>query len=136
MYAKPMPLPTRTSQPFWDALRDHRLMMQRCKDCDRWIWYPRPHCHHCGSRDWQWLPLSGEATLYSVCVSPRPTAPMFADETPQALALVELAEGPRLTTTLVGAADAAWRVGMPLAPVFDDSGPVTLLRFGPVAGQT
>lgn len=129
---KPMPQPTRTSLPFWQALRQHRLEMQRCQRCERWVWYPRPHCPDCGSRQLQWQPLSGNATLYSVCISPRPTAPEFADETPQVLALVTLAEGPRLTTTLVG--DAHWQVGMPLRPSFDDRGEWTLLRFQP-AGE-
>lgn len=129
---KPLPEPTRISRPFWDALREHRLQMQRCRDCQHWVWYPRPHCIHCGGRRLHWEPLDGGATLYSYCISPRPTAPAFADETPQALALVELAEGPRLATTLVGSEPVAgWRIGMALQPWFDDRDGVTLLRFQP-----
>lgn len=126
---KPMPQPTRTSAPFWSALREHRLQMQCCPQCERWVWYPRPHCPHCGGRDLQWLPLSGDAVLYSLCISERPTAPEFADESPQMLALVELAEGPRLATTLVGDAAQDWRPGMRLRPWFDDREEITLLRF-------
>lgn len=128
---RPMPRPTRISAPFWQALAEHRIAMQHCRACQQWVWYPRPHCPRCGGRELQWQTMSGDATLYSFCISPRPTAPEFSDEVPQQLALVELAEGPRLTTTLVGS--QPWQIGMPLQPVFDDDGPITLLRFEAVS---
>lgn len=128
---KPMPQPTRTTAPFWEALRRGELQMQHCGQCSRWVWYPRPHCPHCGSRELAWRALSGDATLYSYCISSRPTAPEFADETPQLLAYAELAEGPRLATTLVGSASDTWTVGMALRPWFDQRGEHTLLRFQP-----
>lgn len=126
---KPMPQPTATTAPFWDALRHRELRMQHCGTCSQWVWYPRPHCPHCGGGELTWRPLSGDARLYSFCISTRPTAPAFADETPQLLAYVELAEGPRLATTLVGAAEDPWTVGMALRPYFDMRGAYTLLRF-------
>jgi uncharacterized protein len=63
----------------------------------------------------------------------RPTAPAFADETPQLIAVVELDEGPRLTTTLVNVAPDAVRIGMKLRPFFDDQAgqDITLLRYQP-----
>lgn len=130
---RPMPRPTRTSTPFWEGLEQERILMQRCLGCHRWVWYPRPHCPACSSRELEWQPLSGRASLYSFCISPRPTAPEFADALPQRLALVALAEGPRLATTLVGEDDERWQVGMALEPVFDRSGPQVLLRFAPAA---
>lgn len=130
---RPMPVPTPVTRPFWDALREHRIQLQQCADCHRWIWYPRARCQHCGGGSLHWREISGRGRLYSFCVTTVPTAPVFADELPQRLAIIELEEGVRLTSTLVGVVDdAGLRVGMAVRPHFDDSGPATLLRFEPV----
>ena len=129
---KPLPLPTPVTKPFWAGLAEGRIRIQRCLDCDRWVFYPRSHCNHCLSDRLEWREVSGAATLYTFTVTRQPTAPFFADEVPQRLAVVELAEGVRMTSTLVDVAEADIRVGMRLKPVFDrvtDS--VTLLRFAP-----
>jgi uncharacterized OB-fold protein len=77
-----------------------------------------------------WHPVTGRGTLHTFTVTRAPTAEEFADEVPQILAVVELAEGPHLTTSLVEVAPEDVRVGMPLRPVFEhgDDG-VTLLRY-------
>jgi uncharacterized OB-fold protein len=130
--AKPMPHPTPVSQPFWDGLKEDRVMIQRCGDCDAWVFYPRSRCHHCLSDRLDWHEVSGAGTLYTFTIARQPTAPFFADEVPQRLAVVELDEGVRLTSTLVDVADADVRVGMRLRPVFDRvSDEVTLLRYAP-----
>ena len=74
--------------------------------------------------------------MYTFTVAEQPTAPPFADEVPQLLAIVELTEGVRMSTTLVDVDPGAIRIGMPVAPVFDhgdadDHGGITLLRFRP-----
>ena len=129
---KPRPQPTPVSQPFWDALRAERVELQRCDDCGRWVYYPRSRCPTCFSEHLTWTPVDGLGTVYTFTVAEQPTAPPFADEVPQLLAIVELAEGVRVSTTLVDADPAAIRVGTPVAPVFDhgDDG-LTLLRFRP-----
>jgi hypothetical protein len=129
---KPRPLPTPVSRPFWDGLREGRIRLQQCDDCGAWVFYPRSHCNHCLSDRLGWHEVSGAGTLYTYTVTRQATAPFFADEVPQRLAVVELAEGVRLTSTLVDVADHDIRVGMKLAPVFDRvSDQVTLLRFRP-----
>ena len=129
---KPLPHPTPISQPWWDALKAHELHLQRC-DQGHWFFFPRQHCPVCGSRQVAWHPVSGQGTLYSFTVARVPTLPEFTDEMPQLLAVVELDEGPRLNTTLVGVAPEAIRIGQRLRPVFDDRpGEVTLLRYTPV----
>jgi len=129
---KPLPLPTPVTRPFWDGLAEGRIRMQRCLDCDGWVFYPRSHCSHCLSDRLEWRDVSGTATLYTFTVTRQPTAPQFADEVPQRIAVVELAEGIRLTSTLVGVEDADIRIGMRLQPVFDRvSDSVTMLRFRP-----
>lgn len=129
---KPLPVPTPVTRPFWDGLAERRIRIQRCLDCERWVFYPRSHCSHCLSERLEWREVSGAATLYTFTVTRQPTAPFFADEVPQRLAVVQLDEGVRMTSTLVGVADADIRIGMRLKPVFDVvSADVTMLRFAP-----
>jgi uncharacterized OB-fold protein len=131
---KPRPWPTPVSQPFWDALRDERIALQRCDRCDRWVYYPRARCPGCLSDQLTWTTVEGLGTVYTFTVAEQPTAPPFADEVPQLLAVVELTEGVRVSTTLVDVDRDALTVGLPVGPVFDhgDDG-VTLLRFRPRA---
>lgn len=130
--AKPRPVPTPTSQPFWNALREERVDLQRCDECSTWVYYPRARCPHCLSDHLTWRTVSGAGTVFTFTVAPQPTAPPFADEVPQLLAMVELAEGVRVSTTLVDVAPDAIAIGMQVQPVFDhgDDG-ITLLRFRP-----
>ena len=130
---KPLPVPTPTSRPFWDALRQHKLRLQRCADCNEYIHYPRSRCPYCLGENLTWQDIEGNATLYTYTIARRPTAPQFQDEVPQKIAVVELDEGPRLTTTLVNVDEDAIQVGMRLRPVFEDQrgGEVTLLRYEP-----
>jgi uncharacterized OB-fold protein len=120
------------SQPFWDALRAEHVELQRCDDCGRWVHYPRSRCPSCLSDRLTWTTVDGLGTVYTFTVAEQATAPPFADEVPQLLAIVELTEGVRMSTTLVGVDPAAITVGMPVVPVFDhgDDG-MTLLRFRP-----
>ncbi len=132
-FEKPLPQPTATSQPFWDALARHEVQIQQCSDCAAWIYYPRAFCSECLSPELEWKQISGEGELYSFTIARRPTAPFWADEVPQLIAVVQLNEGPRLTSTLCNVEEGDIRVGMRLQPLFEDvSGKnVTLLRFEP-----
>jgi len=130
---KPLPIPTPTSQPFWDGLAAGQVRIQQCDDCDEWIFYPRHLCTNCLSSDLSWKDIEGTGTLYTFTIARRPTAPMFADEVPQKLAVVELDEGPRLTSTLVNIEPEDIKVGMRLKPVFDaiEGADITMLRYEP-----
>lgn len=129
---KPRPVPTPVTQPFWDALREDRIVVQHCDACDGWVHYPRRRCSHCLSDRLSFREVDGAATVYTYTVARQATAPPFADEVPQIIAIVELLPGVRVTTTLVDVAPEDVRIGMPVAPVFDhgDDG-ATLLRYRP-----
>ena len=88
MTAKPIPVPTPETQPFWNGCAEGVLRIQRCADCGRPYFYPRPVCPACGSQNVAWFTASGRATLYSYVINYRP-APGFEDETPYAIAVVE-----------------------------------------------
>lgn len=125
---KPRPVPTPVSQPFWDGLAAERVSVQRCADCGAWVYYPRWRCPSCLGGHLVWTPVSGRGRIVTFTVTHSPTAPPFADEMPQRLLVVELDEGVRLTSTLVGQGDPV--IGAVVQPVFDH-GPdgVTLLRY-------
>jgi uncharacterized OB-fold protein/acyl dehydratase len=128
---KPMPVPTEISAPFWDGLRAGRLSLQRCNGCGHWIFFPRRHCDKCWSHDVEWREVAGTGTLYTYTLTRIPTLPDFADEMPQKMAVVELDEGVRINTTLVGLAEDEIAVGMRVKPVFAQvkADGTTLLRF-------
>ncbi len=132
-FSKPVPSPTPVTQPFWDGLREGQVRLQQCNACERWIHYPRSRCPNCLSADVSWHEVNGVGEVYTYTVTEQPTAPHFADEVPQKLAVVELPQGVRLTTTLVNVAVSDIRIGMAVKPYFDAlDAETTLLRYEPV----
>ena len=133
----PRPRPTPTTQPFWDALADERLRLQRCEACGAWVHYPRVRCPGCLSDQLDWCDVEPVGTVHTFTVARAPTAPPFAAQVPQYIAVIELANGVRLTSTLVDVEGHDLHAGTPVQGVFDhgDDG-VTLLRFRPSAAPT
>lgn len=132
-FAKPMPIPTPTTQPFWDALAEHRIRIQYSPSTDRYVFYPRVLAPGTLADDLQWREISGAGSLYTYTVAHRPVAPHFAGDVPQILAVVQWDEGPRFSTEIVNAEPADVRVGMRVRPVFFDypDDGVTMLRYEP-----
>jgi uncharacterized OB-fold protein len=126
-----LPRPSPFSQPFWDAARDHRLMIQRCGRCGTHVFYPRYNCTSCGAVALEWVEASGRGTVYTFTVARRPTHPALADKVPYVIAIVELEEGPRMTTNIVGCDPDAVRIGMPVAASYEDHDGGTLVMFAP-----
>ena len=125
---------TDLTRPYWENARAGRLVTQRCRNCGR-IWHPPlPACPGCQSARTGWREMSGDGTVYTFTVVTHPTHFAFADKVPYVIAIVELAEGPRLVTGVTGCAPEAVRVGMPVRvrfqPVTDD---ITLPYFEPLA---
>jgi uncharacterized OB-fold protein len=136
--SKAVPVPTPETQPFWDGCAAGELRLQRCLDCGKPYFYPRPACPACGSPNVEWFTASGDATLYSYVISHRP-ARGFEDDVPYAIAVVELAEGPRMMTSLAGvpATPEDLVLDMPLRVAFEPRGDMTLPVFTPApAGAT
>jgi uncharacterized OB-fold protein len=134
-YAKPLPRPNEVSLPFWEGTRAHELRVQRCRGCGRHIFYPRAICPFCLSEHLDWVTASGKGKVYSYTVVRRAMHPAFREDTPYVLAIVELEEGPRLTTNVVGVEPEKVRVDMPVQAAYDDVTPeVTLLKFEPLLG--
>jgi hypothetical protein len=131
-YKKPLPRPTAASMPFWEAAKQHELQIQRCGSCGAHIFYPRELCPECLSSDLKWVKVSGKGTVYSYTIAQMPTHPSFAEDVPYVIAIVELDEGPHVTTNITGCKPNEVRIGMPVAAAFDDVTPeMTLVKFRP-----
>jgi len=125
-------VPTPETRHFWEGTRAGELRLQRCRACAKAYFPPRPFCPRCASRDVEVFRASGRATLASYVIHHRP-APGF--EPPYAIALVDLQEGPRMMTNIVGVPQTpeALVLDMPLEVCFerlDDE--IALPLFRPV----
>jgi uncharacterized OB-fold protein len=130
-----LPQPTPETQHFWDGTRAGELRLQRCDECARVYFPPRPFCPGCSSRSVEIFRASGRARLYSYVISHRP-APGF--EPPYAIAVVELEEGPRMMSNLVDTPQTpeALILDMPLEVVFEAvSEDISLPLFRPAGND-
>ena len=113
----PLPRPTALSKPYWDACREGRLTVQRCKDCETLTFIPQPCCGNCLGENLEWVASSGRGTLYSYTTVERPQQPAF--EVPYTVAIVELEEGWHMLSNLVGIEPHEVEIGMPLEVSFE-----------------
>lgn len=90
------------TQPFWDATRDHRLLLQWCVPCDAVVFYPRDVCPTCLGDDLEWRAAAGTGTVYAISVQHRAGPGRDEAAGPYVVALVDLPEGARLMTNIVG----------------------------------
>ena len=132
-----LPRPTAMTRPFWEAARRHELTVQRCRSCARHVFYPRYNCPHCGARDLEWVRASGRGEVFTFTVARRPTHPAFANYVPCVIAIVELEEGPRMTTNITQCDPAAVYIGMPVRATFEDvTDEIALVYFSPATDLT
>ena len=119
---RPLPQPvTPEAKPYWDGLREQKLMLPKCQDCGHCFFYPRVVCPHCHSRRIGWVQSTGRGRLFSFEISYQPLNKAFKVKPPYVLAMVELEEGPRLLSNLVGIAPdpELIRCDMPVEVVFE-----------------
>lgn len=126
--------PDRWTQAFWDAAREHRLVIARCGDCGRFRSPPTPYCPRCRSQNVAWTELPGTAEVYTFTVVRHPPSPAVAASVPYVIAIVRLdgADGTKLMTNIVNCSLDDLRVGMKVHVVWDDVSPeLTVPRFEP-----
>jgi uncharacterized OB-fold protein len=120
------PLTDQFSQRYWHAAREGTLLIQRCRTCGRYQFYPRGHCVHCFTADPEWTPASGRGRLHTYTVVERTPNAEFAADCPYVLAIIELDEGPRLTTRILGEAEDV-ACDQRVRVVFTPAGPAGVL---------
>lgn len=132
-YQKPIPVPDEASEPFFEGAREHRLMIQQCAMCGTAHWPVKSRCSVCFSMDIAWVQASGKGTLYTFSLMYQIMHPGFASEVPYNVAEVDLEEGLRVISTIVGCSNADLRIGMPLEVIFEAiTEKVSLPKFQPV----
>ncbi len=113
---------------FWEGIKEHKLVLQRCKECGTWVHPPKPACPKCRSFEKEWAPSSGKGTVYSWVTYQESPDPAF--KAPYSVVLVELDEGVRLISNMVDTKPEEISIGLPVEVVFDDiSDDLTLPKF-------
>lgn len=129
-YTKPVVVPSEDSGPFWAAAKGHKLSLQKCGTCGSFRFPPSPLCPECTAMGGEWAELSGRGKVSSFVVFHRAYHKSFEGDLPYAVALIELDEGPRLISSVVGTPPDQLRCDMPVTVVFDDVTPdCTLPKF-------
>jgi uncharacterized OB-fold protein len=132
-YKKPLPFIGRGNEPYWEAAKKHELHIQKCHKCGKYVFYPRGHCPQCFSSDMEWVKVSGKGKIYTYTICQRPAGPAFSKDVPYNIAMVDLDEGPRMMTNIVGCRNEDIKIGMPVEVVFEDvTGTVSLPKFKPL----
>ena len=121
-YLKPLPTLTDENRPFWQGCKEGKLRLQQCNDCGH-IRYPISHCcPKCLSYQFEWKDLSGRGEVFSYVVFHQLYNKAFEKDIPYNVALVQLEEGPRMYTNIVGEAALDVAIGDPVQVTFDDRG--------------
>ena len=133
-YRKPLPVVDDFGRPFWEATRRREFRLPRCTRCRAFRIQFERWCPACSHDEYEWEALSGRGKVWSHCRFHKAYFPGFEDEMPYGVALVQLEEGPRIISNIVGIAQDSVTVEMPVEAVFDEVTPeVTLVKFKPAA---
>jgi uncharacterized OB-fold protein len=132
---KPDPLVNNWARPFWDGTREEKLLIQKCADCEKPIFYPRMACPYCFSDSLEWVEASGKGTIYSFTVVESNAASPFVPDMPFVIAVVILAEGVRMLTNIVDCDVDALQCDQAVEVTFRKKNDAfTLPMFKPVQG--
>lgn len=120
-----LPPDTELSRPYWEGCRAGELRLQQCTRCERFQFYPRIFCSHCGAGAVRWQTVSGRGTIASYTVVRRGISPAYP--APYVVALIDLAEGPRMMSAVVGCEPGELRTGAAVTVRFESWGGDTVM---------
>jgi uncharacterized OB-fold protein len=131
-YTKPLPIITDDNRQYWEYCQKHELRMQQCDNCGYIRFPPGILCPQCHSMDASWVKLSGRGKIFSFVVYRVAYHPSYADDIPYAVAVIQLAEGPRMESNITGIKVEDIKVDLPVEVYFDDvTAGVSLPKFKP-----
>lgn len=128
---KPIPEADERSEPFFRAGMSNEFVLMKCSSCNAYRLPAFGNCDSCLSPDYTWEPGSGKGTVRTFAIMHQRYHPGFAPELPYNIAIVELEEGPRVTTNLVDVANDAITVGMPVVVAWEQHDDVAIPKFRP-----
>jgi uncharacterized OB-fold protein len=111
-----------TNKPFWDGCRAHKLMAQQCTHCQELRYPVAAVCPNCLSTGCEWRELSGRGELFSYIIIHRGYHPYWAQRVPYNVAFIELEEGLRMFSNIVGTPNDALKVGQKVKVAFEERG--------------
>ena len=115
-----LPVPQPGTKAYWDACKQHKLLIQQCESCGTHQFYPRTICTSCSAISLKWVEASGKATVTSWTIIRHPVSEAYAEEVPYVIALVELQEGPVMMTRMIDCDPESVRSGMAVEACFED----------------
>lgn len=136
-WTKPLPNVDADIEPFWEALKEHRFVLFRCKTCRAWYW-PKAYCRHHANEPFManldWEDASGRGTVFAFNIHHWAFHPGFKDDVPYAYAVIELDEGPIISGTIVDMDPKDVKVGLPVEIVYEDhpAEGFTIPKFKPI----
>jgi uncharacterized OB-fold protein len=119
-YEKPLPRPDAERKPFWDYCKQHELRVQRCTACNRLNIPSTFYCPNCFSDSFEWVKMCGRGKVYTYAVVRQPYHKAFAKDLPYVIASIELEEGPRMMSNIVGCKPEDIKINMPVEVLFED----------------
>ena len=131
---RPLPgFPEPDTEPFWRATKEHKLRYQTCDDCDGIVFHPRRHCTHCLGRNLSWKTSAGEGTIYTYSIVRQNYHPAFRELVPYVIAWIDVDEGFRILSNVVGVVDPEQiEIGQRVRVEWEDHEEVSLPTFTPV----
>jgi uncharacterized protein len=125
----PGPTITPVSKPFWEAVARCEFILQKCGDCNKWVFYPRSLCPHCWGVHLEWKQATGNGRLKTWSIVHKPGHPSWTQVTPYVLGIVELEEGPSMLSHLRVNSQYPLEVGLPLRVCYQKCNDVWLPFF-------
>ena len=130
----PQPVANGDSLPYWDAARERKLLIRKCKACNETHFMPRYLCPVCWSDQLEWIEAKGTGKVHSFSVVRRASSAAYAPRVPYVLALIELDEGPRMMANVLGDDALSVAIDDQVKVTFEDRGDGALIpQFNRVA---
>lgn len=129
---KPLPVPDSETRVYWEGLKNEKLLLQKCRNCGNYRFYPRLVCPECMSDSYDWVDTKGEGKVYSYTIVHR-AGGAFKEDVPYVVAIVELNEGVRMMSNIIGIEPDKVTIGLPVRVSFDKvNDDITLPKFMPL----
>jgi hypothetical protein len=119
-YRKPLPQPSRWTRRYWEAAKEHKLVIQRCRACNSYVFYPKLYCVACFSDELEWVEASGKGKVYSYTEMMNSPVSSFEEDLPFVIAIIELEEGVRMLSHVVNCDPGDLTCDMDVEVVFED----------------
>ena len=133
-YRKPLPVADVDSDEFWNGCHRHELLLQRCEQCHSFHYPPAPICPQCFSMNLKWEKASGKGEVYTYTIVRRPLSPEWEKDVPYTVGVIQLNEGVRMVSNVIGCKPEDISIGMKVEVAFEDvTENISLPKFKPVS---